>query len=163
MYENLKEKAKTYFNNLEKREKTLLLIVATILFFFILIQLIIKPYISNKAKIKKDLNQAYANLSFVEDNINNAKDIDLSSITKNENQSSVSLINSSIKEFNIAISKIDQREENIHISLQEVVWLDFINWIIKLETNYAFNLVEIDLVASKREGFVNIRKLVVKQ
>ncbi|WP_025564540.1 type II secretion system protein M [Psychromonas sp. SP041] len=153
------EEIKDWWENTTEREQRLSLISAVVVFIAIVYFLLWQPLANNLAVSQKKLNNAQQTLQWVEVNSNKIIAAGLLDNQAGTSQNLSQLINSTARRNKINISRIQNRNGTVDLSINQIEFNQFIEWITTLQNQHNVQTVSVDISQDKVQGMIKVSRL----
>jgi len=148
----------TWWQQLNLREKKLVLAMGSLVVIFILYSFIWQPLNDNIAKTEKKLARQQQLLSWVQENTQRFQQAK-SNGTKQANGSLSSIVNRTASSNKINITRMQPQGDNIQVWIDEIAFNQLLQWLEQLSTREGLRVTNIDLSDVEQAGVVRVRRL----
>ena len=149
---------KSWWQQLQLREKRLVIIMGVLLSIFFFYQLIWQPLNENIVHNQKKLIRQQALLSWVNKNTLRYKNNANSNSVKN-NGSISSIVNRTAKQHQITVSRMQPQGDDLHLWIEEIAFNTLLQWLEQLSNEEKLMVRGIDLSHGNQTGTVLVRRL----
>ncbi len=147
-----------WWQQLNLREKKLVLAMASLVIIFILYSFVWQPLNDNIAKAEKKIARQQQLLSWVQENTQRFQQAK-SSGGKQASGSLSSIVNRTASSKNITITRMQPQGDNIQVWIDEIAFNQLLQWLEQLSTNEGLRVTNIDLSDAEKPGVVRVRRL----
>jgi len=147
-----------WWQQLNLREKKLVLAMGSLVVIFILYSFIWQPLNDNIAKTEKKLARQQQLLSWVQENTQRFQQAK-SNGTKQANGSLSSIVNRTASSNKINITRMQPQGDNIQVWIDEIAFNQLLQWLEQLSTREGLRVTNIDLSDVEQAGVVRVRRL----
>ena len=155
MFEEIKE----WWENITEREQRLAAISAVVIFIAIVYFFLWQPIANNLAVSQQRLTSVQQTLQWVDVNSNKIIAAGLNVNKGRAPQNLSQLINSTAKRNKINISRIQNRNGTVDLSINQIEFNQFIQWITTLQNRHHVQIVNVDVSQDKIEGMIKVSRL----
>ncbi|MFT6268157.1 MAG: general secretion pathway protein M [Alphaproteobacteria bacterium] len=152
------EKLKTWFTGLSEREQKLVLIASAVAFVGIFYFAIWSPMSTAVEEQKLAVEGEKQLLSWVNEQSSRAIILRQSSNKTSFSGSLTQVVNQTTRSANIPVARMQPQGEELVVSLDQVVFNDFLLWLDVLE-NRGVIILQSDVSQVDEQGFVQVRRL----
>ncbi|MFT5162875.1 MAG: general secretion pathway protein M [Alteromonadaceae bacterium] len=150
---------KNWWESLNEREHKLVMgggsVVAVGIFFFAIWQPLANTVTDNQASLIKQQNLNV----WATDTIAKIKATSASKVSSGGSLSQV--VNQSSRRFNIQVTRMNPKDDELQLWLDNIVFNDLLKWLAHLEASEGISIVGIDVNEGTEPGIVNVRRLVI--
>jgi general secretion pathway protein M len=151
--ENYKQK----WQQLNAREKSLILIMSVVIGIFIFYMLIWQPLNNNLIKAEKKQSRQQALLQLVQEK---TKLYQQSKHLSNRNSGSLTgVINRTARQHKIKVTRMQPQGDNLQVWVDEVPFEQLLHWLAQLVNNEGITINAIDISKTDTNGVVQVRRL----
>ena len=148
----------TWWQQLNLREKRLVLVMAPLVVIFILYSFVWQPLNDNIAKTEKNVARQQLLLSWVQENTERFQQAK-SSGGNRANGSLSSIVNRTAGRYKISITRMQPQGDNIQVWIDEIAFNRLLEWLEQLSTKEGLRVTNIDLSNAEQPGVVRVRRL----
>jgi general secretion pathway protein M len=148
----------TWWQQLNLREKKLVLAMASLVIVFIFYSLVWQPLNNNISKTEKKIARQQQLLSWVQENTQRFQQAK-SSVGKQATGSLSSIVNRTASSKNISITRMQPQGDNIQVWIDEISFNELLQWLEQLSTKEGLRVTNIDLSDADQSGIVRVRRL----
>ena len=153
------EEMKDWWENTTEREQRLTVISVVMFFVAIVYFLLWQPLANNLAESQQKLNKAQQTLQWVEVNSDKIIASGLIDNQAGSPQNLSQLINSTARRNKINIARIQGRNGTVDLSINQIEFNQFIEWLTALQNQYHVQVVSVDISQDKVQGMVKVSRL----
>jgi len=153
------EEMKDWWENTTEREQRLTVISVVMVFVAIVYFLLWQPLANNLAESQQKLNNAQQTLQWVEVNSDKIIASGLIDNQAGSPQNLSQLINSTARRNKINIARIQGRNGTVDLSINQIEFNQFIEWLTALQNQYHVQVVSVDISQDKVQGMVKVSRL----
>ncbi|WP_160065099.1 type II secretion system protein GspM [Psychromonas sp. L1A2] len=153
------EEIKDWWENTTEREQRLTIISAVVVFIAVVYFLLWQPLANNLAISQQKLNSAQQTLQWVEVNSNKIIAAGLIDTQTGTPQNLSQLINSTAKRNQINIARIQSRNGTVDLSINQIEFNQFIEWITVLQNQHNVQIASVDISQDKVQGMIKVSRL----
>lgn len=73
------------------------------------------------------------------------------------------IINSSTRRYNIAVSRMNPKNDTLNVIIEEVIFSDLLQWLAYLEQKQGLMIQQVDISAANDKGVVRVSRLVLSK
>lgn len=150
---------KDWWENTTEREQRLTVISVVMVFVAIVYFLLWQPLANNLAESQQKLNNAQQTLQWVEVNSDKIIASGLIDNQAGSPQNLSQLINSTARRNKINIARIQGRNGTVDLSINQIEFNQFIEWLTALQNQYHVQVVSVDISQDKVQGMVKVSRL----
>lgn len=148
---------KEKWQNLNSREQQLVIAMSIAVICFLFVNLIWQPLNDNIAKAEKKLARQQELLVWVDEKTSLVKASKGKSTSRGGSLSSI--VNRTAKANKVNITRIQPQGESIQIWIDEVVFVNLLQWLNQLVISEGVSVTAIDLSATETPGITKVRRL----
>jgi len=148
----------TWWQQLNLREKKLILVMAPLVVVFIIYSFVWQPINNNITKTEKKIARQQQLLSWVKENTQRYKQAKLNGGTKTIGSLS-SIVNRTAGAHKITITRMQPQGDNIQVWIDEIAFNKLLQWLEQLSSNEGLYVSNIDLSDAEKPGVVRVRRL----
>lgn len=148
---------KEKWQNLNNREQQLVIVMSIAVVCFLFVNLIWQPLNDNIAKAEKKLARQQELLVWVDEKTSLVKAAKGKSTSRGGSLSSI--VNRTAKANKVNITRIQPQGENIQIWIDEVVFINLLQWLNQLVISEGLSVTAIDLSGTDTPGVTKVRRL----
>ena len=160
----MKDQFKNWWNTLSEREQKISLVGVVCLSLFIIYSGIWEPLNTQLQENQKKLVTVQKNLLWVE---SNAATLIQSGFTEQEGKTSglslIESINKNAKKSGINFSSVDNKKDQVELSIEDVNFDLFTRWLTMLQQQYQIKVLNVDLSKASLEGHVKVKRLLLSK
>jgi general secretion pathway protein M len=153
------EQLKEWWENATGREQMLSMVSAVVIFIALIYFSLWQPLVNNLASSEASLKNAQQTLQWVEVNANKVIASGLSSNDAIKKQNLSQLISSTAKRNNIDLARIQDRNGVVDISVNQVEFNQFVEWMAGLQNQNQVQIINADLSQDKVPGLIKVNRL----
>lgn len=150
---------KAWFQQLNTREQRLVLAMAAAIMVFLIYSLIWQPLNNNLAKTEQKIARQQELLSWVQENTARYQQAKKFSGAKRGGASLSSIVNSTARKADIAITRMQPQGDDIQVWIDEVSFKHLLQWLEGLSNRNGLTVKAIDLDRAEKPGVVRVRRL----
>ncbi|WP_019614776.1 type II secretion system protein M [Psychromonas ossibalaenae] len=156
------EQFKAWWQSISEREQKLFSLTGVFLLLAVIYWGAWKPLTAQLDNNKKQLIRAEQTLSWVEDKAAVLRKAGAAENKKNGNRLNLTqIVTRSAKKQGISFSRIVDRKGRIEVSVNDVEFNRFVNWLTVLSNQYSVSVINSDLSRTDKAGYIKINRLLL--
>ncbi len=149
-----------YWQSLKPQEQRLLMLAGGVFAVFIFVMGIWRPLNNAVADGQKAVASQQSLLAFVQSSIGTLQQ---SAPTANRAPVNLSqLVNNTSRQYNIAISKMQPKDNSIRLTLEAADFNQLMRWLDVLTQQHGVSIANLDVSQDTKPGFVRVSRLVLE-
>lgn len=150
---------KDWWQGLNKREQTMVASLSLVVVIFVFFSFVWQPINDNLAKQKNNIVNKQELLTWVQQNTAKFQGVNRSTTSPKTSASLTSVVNSTARQWNIAVARMQPKDDSLQVWIDEVPFNDFLAWTEHLYLKQGVVINGVDIAAANDPGMVRINRL----
>ncbi|MFD2165435.1 type II secretion system protein GspM [Thalassotalea euphylliae] len=152
---------KQWWQQLQQRERILVIAMAAVIGVFILYQGIWSPINNGLTKADQKLERTEQLLSYVQQTTSQLKNTQ--GVKRTSSGSLSSVVNRVARQHNITIDRVQPNGDDLQVWIDEVAFNQLLRMLTQLSEQHGLSVSNIDISKGNNEGIVKVRRLQVSR
>lgn len=150
---------KDWWQGLNKREQTMVASLSLVVVIFLFFSFVWQPINDNLAKQKNNIVNKQELLTWVQQNTAKFQGVNRSATSPKNSASLTSVVNSTARKWNIAVARMQPKDDSLQVWIDEVPFNDFLAWTEHLYLKQGIVISGVDIAAANDPGMVRVNRL----